>query len=59
MKNSNIFPGPQRVWASGYSIRFGPRGNKRKNFKEREEMRKSIDKPMDPPLGKLFYFDTI
>lgn len=56
-RKGNKFPAIQRIFASSW-VAVGPKGNKRKNFKEREEW-KNKEIPMDPPLGKLFYFDTI
>ena len=56
----SVFPGFQQVWAKYYGVR----GNKRKNFRDREkwneELRKSISETrLDPPSGKLWYMDFI
>ena len=42
-----------------YPIGRYPLGNKRKNFRERQEMQNSLESPMAPPMGKIFYMDTI
>lgn len=65
--NSNnsftIYPSSSSANSISFSPSYyGARGNKRKNFRDREkwteELRKSISgTSLDPPTGKLYYMD--
>ena len=63
--NSNvytIFPSSTSAFVTATSFKWCPKGNKRKNFREREkwkeEFRKSISETrLDPPSGNLWYMD--
>ena len=56
----SVFPGFQQVWAKSVDLGI-PKGNKRKNFRDRvkwkQEFDKELQKPLDPPSGKLWYMD--
>jgi hypothetical protein len=61
-----IYPSTSSAFSTSFSPSFakyyGVRGNKRKNFRDREkwneELRKSISETsLDPPSGKLYYMD--
>lgn len=47
------------IFPSTYSnIWLGPRGNKRKNFRDREKWLEEINSTkLDPPSGLLYYMD--
>lgn len=49
----NLLPGFQQVWAKSVDLGF-PKGNKRKNFRDRVKWRQVFEKPLDPPSGKLW-----
>ena len=63
--NSNvytIFPSSTSAFVTTTSFKWHPKGNKRKNFREREkwkeEFRKSVSETrLDPPSGNLWYMD--
>lgn len=56
----SVFPGFQQVWAKRVDLGI-PKGNKRKNFRDRvkwkQEFDKELQKPLDPPSGNLWYMD--
>ena len=49
-------PQAQQVWAKSIDLGF-PKGNKRKNFRDRVKWRQEFEKPLDPPIGKLWFCD--
>ena len=52
----SVFPGFKQVWAKSVDLGI-PKGNKRKNFRDRVKWRQEFEKPLDPPSGKLWYMD--
>jgi hypothetical protein len=55
----SVFPGFQQVWAKSVDLGI-PKGNKRKNFRDRVKWRQEFEKPLDPlsPSGLLWYMDS-
>ena len=53
----SVFPGFQQVWAKSIDLGI-PKGNKRKNFRDRVKWRQEFEKKqLDPPSGNLWYMD--
>ena len=55
----SVFPGFQQVWAKRVDLGI-PKGNKRKNFRDRVKWRQAFEKSrqLDPPSGLLYYMDS-
>ena len=51
----------QPFWTKTNRFKFGPMGNKRKNFRDREKWLKELKEPVkfSPPTGKLFYMGIL
>ena len=49
---------PSSAFSTYSNIRLGPRGNKRKNFRDRVKWRQEFEKPLDSPSGLLWFIDS-
>ena len=52
----SVFPGVQQVGAKSVDLGI-PKGNKRKNFRDRVKWWQKFEKPLDPPSGLLWFMD--
>ena len=53
----SVFPGFQQVYAKSVDLGI-PKGNKRKNFRDRVKWKQEFEKgKLDPPSGNLWYMD--